>query len=302
MPAQDIATGRYLRPAVMTAPGRYQPLLADLPRDIADLAAVAHGLLIHEHITGPYGVRLTEQRRSSVHVRPVAALLGRMMAEDSRPLSVAREPAGRLPGNCRHFTVLAVAMLRAQGTPARARCGFGGYFGSGAFEDHWVCEYWDQAAQAWKLADAQINDVQLKLFDVDFDLMDVPRDKFLVAGDAWRLCRAGGADPATFGLSLLSQGGYWWIAANLLRDVAALNNLEMLPWDVWGAMPAPDQTISAELYALFDRLAGLTGDPDAADAELTTAYADDPRLHVPATVYNAVLNRAEPVLAEGGGG
>jgi hypothetical protein len=35
--------------------------------------------------------------------------------------------------------VLAAAMLRAQGTPARARCGFGGYFGSGAFEDHWVC-------------------------------------------------------------------------------------------------------------------------------------------------------------------
>jgi hypothetical protein len=62
------------------------------------------------------------------------------------------------------------AMLRAQGTPARARCGFGGYFGSGAFEDHWVCEYWDEAAPGWKLADFQIDEVQLKLFDVDFDL------------------------------------------------------------------------------------------------------------------------------------
>ena len=186
-----------------------------------------------------------------MHVRPVAGLLGRMMAEDGRPLTVAREPAGRLPGNCRHFTVLAAAMLRAQGTPARARCGFGGYFGSGAFEDHWVCEYWDQAAPGWKLADAQIDDVQLKLFDVDFDLMDVPRDKFLVAGDAWRLCRAGDADPAKFGLSFMNEGGYWWIAANLLRDVAALNNMEMLPWDVWGAMPAPDETIDDERLALL---------------------------------------------------
>jgi Transglutaminase-like superfamily len=288
----------YLQPGTMTTSGRYQPLLADLPRGIAALAEVAHGLLIHEHITGPYGVTLTEERRASVHVRPAAALLERILAEDSRPLTVAREPAERLPGNCRHFTVLAVAMLRAQGTPARARCGFGGYFGSGMFEDHWVCEYWDEAARGWKLADVQIDDVQLKLFDVDFDLMDVPRDKFLVAGDAWRLCRGGGADPATFGLSLLNEGGYWWIAANLLRDVAALNNMEMLPWDVWGAMPAPDETISDELYALFDRLAGLTGDPDAAFAELTTAYADDSRLHVPATVYNAVLNRPEPVLGE----
>ena len=299
MPVQDTATSHYLRPAVMTAPGTYQPLLADLPRGIASLAGVAHGLLIHEFIAGSYGVTLTGERRASVHVRPVAGLLGRMMAEDRRPLTAAREPAGRLPGNCRHFTVLAVAMLRAQGTPARARCGFGGYFGSGAFEDHWVCEYWDDAAQRWKLADAQIDDVQLKLFDVDFDPMDVPREAFLVAGDAWRLCRDGGADPGRFGLSPLNEAGYWWIAGNLLRDVAALNNMEMLPWDVWGAMPAPDEAISDEQYALFDRLAGLTRDPDAAIADLTAAYAGDARLHVPATVYNAVLNRPEPVPASG---
>ena len=93
--------------------------------------------------------------------------------------------------------------------------------------------------------------------------MDVPREKFLVAGDAWRLCRDGDADPAKFGLSLMNEAGYWRIAANLLRDVAALNNMEMLPWDIWGAMPAPDDTIGDERYALFDRLAELTRDPDA---------------------------------------
>jgi hypothetical protein len=126
--------------------------------------------------------------------------------------------------------------------------------------------------------------------------MDVPRDRFLVAGDAWRLCRDGEADPARFGLSPLNEAGYWWIAANLLRDVAALNNMEMLPWDVWGAMPRPDETIDEERLALFDRLAGLTRDPDAEFAGLTAAYAGDDRLRVPATVYNGVLNRPEPVL------
>lgn len=297
MPAQDIATGHYLRPAVMTAPGPAQPMLAGLPGDVAGLADVAHGVLIHEHIAGAYGVTLTDERRASVHLRPVAALLGQIAAEDGRPLTETRAPAQRLPGNCRHYTVLAVAMLRAQGTPARARCGFGNYFGTGWSEDHWVCEYWDQ--QRWKLADFQIDHVQLKLFDVDFDLMDVPREAFLVAGDAWRLCRDGAADPATFGLSLMNEGGFWWIAANLLRDVAALNNMEMLPWDVWGAMPAPDETITGEQNTLFGRLAALTGDPDAAFAELSAAYAQDPRLHVPDRVYNAVRNRAEPVLPGG---
>jgi hypothetical protein len=298
MPTQDIATGYYLEPGVMTAPGSYQALFADLPHGPAALAEVAHGLLIHEHIAGAYAVTLTEERRASVHVRPVAGLLGRMTAEDSRPLTVAREPVNRLPGNCRHYTVLAAAMLRAQGTPARARCGFGGYFGTGAFEDHWVCEYWNEAAQRWMLADFQIDDVQLALFDVDFDLMDVPRDKFLVAGDAWRLCRNGDADPAKFGLSLMNEAGYWWIAGNLVRDVAALNNMEMLPWDVWGAMPAPDDTVDDERLALFDHLAELTRDPNAAFADLTAAYTQDSRLHVPPTVYNAVLNRTEPVLDE----
>ena len=288
---------RYLEPATMTAPGEYAPLLADLPRDIAALAAVSHGVMIHEHLADAYGVTLTGERRASVHLRPVAALLGQMMAQDSRPLTVARAPAARLPGNCRHFTVLAVAMLRAQGTPARARCGFGTYFDTGGYEDHWVCEYWDQDAGSWKLADFQIDDVQLKLFDVGFDLMDVPRDSFLVAGDAWRMCREGRAEPDSFGLKLMNEGGAWWIAANLLRDVAALADMEMLPWDIWGAMPAPDETIGEDLIALFDRLAALTHDPDAVAAELAVAYAGDPRVYVPAAVYNAIRDRTEPVLA-----
>jgi len=286
----------YRQPAVMTTPGSYAPLLADLPRGVAALAPVLHGLVIHEHITGPYGVEpFSEQRRASVHVRPAAGLLERIAAEDSRPLTVAREPARRLAGNCRHFTVLAVTMLRAQGTPARARCGFGGYFGTGTFEDHWVCEYWDEPGQRWALADLQIDDVQLGLFDVGFDLMDVPRDAFLVAGDAWRLCRDGAADPAKFGLSVLNEGGDWWIAGNLLRDVAALNNMEMLPWDVWGAMSGPEAPIDDERLELFDRLAELTRDPDASSAELAASYAEDDRLRVPATVYNALRDRAEPV-------
>src|SRR5262249_27505949 len=86
MPAQT--TGYYLEPAVMTAPGDCQPLLAALPHGVAALAGVAHGLLIHEHFAGVYGVTLTDERRASVHVRPAAALLGRVMAGDSRPLTV----------------------------------------------------------------------------------------------------------------------------------------------------------------------------------------------------------------------
>jgi hypothetical protein len=285
----------YSQPAGFTAPGNHAAALASLPAGLAALTEVAHGLVVHEHLTGMYGFELAAERRASVHLRPVSRLLDQIVAEDSRPLDVAREPSARVPGNCRHFTVLTVAALRAHGIPARARCGFGGYFSTGWYDDHWVCEYWDATAGRWTLADAQIDDVQRKAFGIELDVLDLSRDDFLVAGDAWRRCRAGRADPGKFGISQTDEAGYWWIAANLLRDVAALNNEEMLPWDIWGEMLRPGEEPDEAQIAFFDQLAELTTDPDAGFAELTARYRADPRLTVPATVFNAVLKRIDEV-------
>jgi hypothetical protein len=285
----------YTRPGATTSPGRYAPALADLPRDIPGLAAIGHGLLIHEHMTQGYGVTLSDEERDSVHVRPVERMLDLIMARDGRPLDVPREPATRLPGNCRHFTVLMVAMLRAQGTPARARCGFGGYFTDGFFEDHWVCEYWDRGQERWKLVDAQIDATQRGWFPIDFDVTDVPRNRFLVAGDAWVSCRSGAADPAAFGLSVVKESGNWWIAGNLMRDAAALGNTEVLPWDCWGAMPKENEPIDETRCVLFDRLASLTQTPDASRTALLRLCQTDERLRVPATVRNAVRGCDEPL-------
>ncbi len=283
----------YATPGRMTAPGRHETLFDGLPSGVGALCEIAQGLIVHEFLTQQYGFELSDERRATVHVRPVEAMLDHIVAEDSRPLTAAREPSARFAGDCRHFTVLTVAMLRAQGTPARARCGFGGYFGSGMFDDHWVCEYWNDEAGRWVLADAQLDETQRRLFGVDFDPLDVPRDGFVVAGQAWAQCRAGEADPASFGLSVLKEGGDWWIAANLVRDVAALNSMEMLPWDCWGAMPKAGEPIDDERAALFDRLAALTRDPDFAPPLLAQVYEDDERLRVPDIVFNAVRGRAE---------
>jgi hypothetical protein len=284
----------YAQPAVMTSAGRYRPRFDALPPDVADLAAVGHGLLVHEHLAAAYGLTLSDEDRSTVHIRPVEGLLEQIVARDDRPLGTARAPAGRVVVNCRHFTVLMVAMLRAQGTPARARCGFGGYFGGGTFEDHWVCEYWHGEQERWVLIDAQIDARQRDMFPIDFDVCDVPRDRFLIAGEAWARCRSGAADPARFGLSFTGEAGFWWIAANLMRDAAALGNLELLPWDCWGVMPRPDEPIDEERQALFDRLAALTQAPDTAAADLRRLCQDE-RLRVPPTVRNAVRDRDEDI-------
>ena len=88
--------------------------------------------------------------------------------------------------------------------------------------------------------------------------------------------------------------GLWFVAGNLVRDLAALCDMAMLPWDVWGAMPQPDEAIDAGRLQLLDRLAMLTQAPDTHHLELRRAFADA-RLRVPAVVFNSVRGRMEPV-------
>ncbi len=181
----------YRAAAKMTSAGAYARLLAPLPRDVPSLARTVQGLLLHEHIAPAYGVELSEGRRSETHTRTAEQILGLVEHHDTRPLTAARSLEDRVIGVCRNFTVLFVTMLRAEGTPARARCGFAAYFEPGRFIDHWVAELWDAAESRWVRVDAQIDEVQRSLFKPDFDLFDVPHDRFLVAGDAWAKCRSG---------------------------------------------------------------------------------------------------------------
>jgi Transglutaminase-like superfamily len=275
---------RYSRPIAMSDPGRHAALFKGLPRDASALAKVVHGLLIHQHIAPAYGMTLSRDQQIQPHVRAVEKMLDDIITRDDRPLSALRATNERQVGVCRHFALLHVAMLRTQGIPARARCGFGAYFEKGKYVDHWVTEYWNEGKNRWILFDAQIDDRQRELFRIGFDTADVPRDQFVVAGDAWLRCRGGRADPKAFGI--FDMHGLWFIAGNIVRDVAALNNREMLPWDTWGAMRRQDSELN---LAFFDRLAIVSFEPDAHHDELTALYGDE-RVNVPGTVFNAVLN------------
>ncbi|WP_246642373.1 transglutaminase-like domain-containing protein [Rhizobium croatiense] len=231
----------YTLPGQMTSAGPHTPALAAL-KSVPSIAAAIHGALPHEAWAPRHGQTLTEARRAQSHMRPVRQMLDAVIAIDPAALDVPRPPDKRSIGVCRHFTVLACAALRAQGVPARARCGFGMYFEADKGIDHWITEYWD--GRRWVSADFQIDDLQRTALQLDFDALDQPPGKFLRAGEAWQRCRAGSADPAKFGI--FDESGLWFIAMNLVRDLAALNNMEMLPWDDWGAMPQAEDEISAE--------------------------------------------------------
>jgi hypothetical protein len=147
------------------------------------------------------------------------------------------------------------------------------------------------------LVDAQMDAVQRKAFKLDFNPLDVPRNRFIIAGDAWQMCRSGLAEPARFGLSPIQLCGLWFVAGNVVRDLASLNRMEMLPWDVWGLMAMNDEALTADQKALLDRVAALTLADDDAFAEVRTIYESDDRLRVPPVVFNALRNAAEKIAS-----
>jgi hypothetical protein len=276
----------YLEPV---APA-HATLFDALPDDAATLARIPSGLVLHQYIGGAYGETISPERAQDVHIRAADDLLACVLRHDGAPLAEPRPPARRAIGNCRHFTLLLVAMLRHKKIPARARCGFAAYFERGKYLDHWVAEYWNGAR--WIMVDAQIDAVQVKLFRIAFDPLDVPRDEFLTAGDAWQRCRAGALDSDAFGL--MDMHGWWFIAGNVVRDVAALNNRVMLPWDVWGIMPQPGEALDEETIRRFDDLSLRARDPETYLHDVRLLY-DTIQLKVPPVVFNAVRQKPEPV-------
>lgn len=210
-------------------PGRHTTLgESPLPStDIREIVAAVQGLLIDDTVAQSfYEVELGAGRAEAIHERHSAPLLGMARALDPRPLDQPRAPADRVGARCHSYSRLTVALLRAAGVPARARCGFGACFRPG-----------------------------------------------------W----------------LVDEHGAHWIAGNLRLDLASLNKVEMLPWDVWGASWEPGSQPPDDLLACFDSAAALPVDPDANFTKLRQHYDSDALLRMDGTVFNALRGQFETV-------
>lgn len=269
----------------MSDPGAYSSLYEDLPTSIPELVKLVQGVTIHVFWTERYGFKAPAERMDELQLRSMEKRLARTMELDPRPLTEARPVERKLVGNCRDHSLLLVSLLRRQGIPARARCGFGAYFLPDHFEDHWVVEYWNQEQSRWMLVDSQLDELQQEVLKIDFDVLDVPRDQFIVGGKAWQMCRSGEQDANKFGI--FDMHGLGFVRGNLIRDVASLNKMELLPWDCWGVILNESLDNSDDLKAL-DEVASLSAG-DVPDFEMLCAhYESDPRFRVEGTLLSYV--------------
>lgn len=261
--------------SVITNPREYGYLFDELPKDIPHLVKIVQGLIVHAAWAKQYGLELSAERRQELYLRSIPKMLERLVVLDPTPLSVLRSPEQRLVGICRDFAVVMVSILRHQGIPARLRIGFSGYFRSQRprYWDHRLTEYWDERLGHWVLIDPQIDEVQRKVLGRQIDTLNITQDSpFLLAGEVWRKCRAGQADPSEFGDSP-DDIGMPPIRYALLHDFDALNKVELVGFDAWhDLIGKPESEVTEAEKKLLDEIAELTTDVDARFGGLQTLY------------------------------
>jgi len=248
-----------------------------LPDLIIPLVNIVQGVLIHRGWLKAYNVEMAPERFPEEGLHSVEAIIRRAQELQPGPIEEPRSPAQRVLANCRDFSTMLATLLKLKGTPARARCGFATYFEPGRHVDHWVCEYWHAEEGRWRMVDAQLDALQRGIIKPDFDPLDVPHSAFWLAGKAWQKCRDGDANPDTFGI--MDMWGEWYVVGNLCLDVAALNKVELLPWDA--RLIAGQLSAVGDPPSLYDRMAAISLAASTRDArDVRYFYETTPEVQV----------------------
>lgn len=300
MLTDDTALSYYAAQSTFSDPGERAAMLEHVPADLAAMRAAITPLVFHYRGDGDWAENgITPERIAEVDLRYADAMLGTLAELSGAPLGETRVPRERMVGCCRDFTLLFVSLARHHGIPARSRVGFATYFFTGYAVDHVVAEVWDAAEGRWRLVDPELHPGHIDPTDgVVLDPLDLPRDRFIVAPDAWLRCRDGDDDPARYLVSPFLEipdlRGWPYLLHNVVHDLAALNKHEMVLWDDWG-ISAEWATLTDAQRAMVDEAARGVTSGDTTLADLQALYARD-AFRVPEVVTSWTSAVEEPPI------
>lgn len=212
----------------LTQPGRHAQAIDQLPADVPALLSIVRGLLLHCDFLQLYGVTAPPGARGTLSIEARLDQILAGSADPPDPLSTPRPYDRRAIGTCRDYALMMCSFLRHKQVPARVRCGFATYFAPGRYEDHWICEYWQDG---WHRADPQLDNEQQAYLGITFDTAKLPVGTFMSANEAWYVHHQGGIDAQLFGHG--EARGEWYMWVNLARDCLALHGTETSDWDTW---------------------------------------------------------------------
>jgi len=192
----------YKKTSIYTELGLYTDFARKLPDDISELCLLQRNQIIH-----PFDLRDEEMRKDSNSfygdmtkiprttlcyendLYPTAiAMLAELLRRD-RNYSVNRKIEDKIHVCCREQAILLASILKAKGIPARVRSGFAKYVNTSGKQagDHWITEYYNYKKEKWILVDADMyfDKEILKSYHIDFNLLDIPHEKFLFGAQAY---------------------------------------------------------------------------------------------------------------------
>lgn len=115
------------------------------------------------------------------------SMLSELLRRDSK-YSMNRNIQDKIHVCCREQAILLASILKAKGIPARVRSGFANYVTTeNSAGDHWITEYYNKEEDRWILVDADMyftEDIKNE-YGVDFNLLDISRDKFIFGAEAY---------------------------------------------------------------------------------------------------------------------
>ncbi len=205
----------YQKTSLYTELGLYSDFAKKLPNDIKTLCLLQRNQIIH-----PIAFKKKEVRNSKNcfwgdmtqisnmnllredDIFPSAiSMLSELIRKDPK-YSMNRKAKDKIFVTCRGQALLLVAILKAKGIPARVRSGFASYpSNDGIYWDHWVTEYYNTKNKKWILVDADCccND------NLDFDIYNIPENKFLSAAQVWIKVRENNLDSLKIGHAYYSK-------------------------------------------------------------------------------------------------
>ncbi len=276
---------------IMTEIKTMKAMVTNIPKDINSIVSYVQNILLHQHWTEAYGVKLSEERKQEPFIRSFEDKLIFLSNLGYTHVSEKKTSENKMIGICRDFSVAAAALCREAGIPARARCGFAAYFEKGKYIDHWALEYWNHDKQQWVMVDAQLDDLQQDALKLPFDPLNVPEEYFITGPRAWKLCREGLADPQLFGI--FKWWGYDYLRCNLILDANSLLKLPMQPWDMWkGYKNKPIEEWMEKDFQVMDELAARVINVDNNLQGLYDFIQGNKRIRVPENL-DEVINSLE---------
>lgn len=175
--------------------------------------------------------------------------------------------------------------------PARSRVGFAGYFIDGWHHDHVIVEAWFDGR--WQRFDPELADPEPGVpAPTDMSWGSAAGRGFVSAANAWLAYRGGQIDPQTFGVDppVLVHRGPRFLFNEVIIEIAHRYGDELLLWDGWGRMGAPEESVSEEDATWLDPVATMLAAADedpGVEEELWQRYRIDEDPHPGATVIQA---------------